>query len=121
ATSLRVIPVKMMIEDREVINRHLSERGLPKTTFTHFISWAIVKALTEFPTLNDAYQNDNGTLYRIVPQHVNLGVAIDLTDKNGNRRLVVPNIKAVDTMSFADFLDAFYDLIDRARKGDRKS
>lgn len=118
ATSLRVVPVKMMIEDREVINRHQIEKGQYKTTFTHFIAWAIVKALKEFPTLNHAYHNDGKHIYRAIPEHVNLGIAIDLEDKKtGNRRLVVPNIKAVDTMNFQEFLDAFYDLVFRARDG----
>lgn len=117
ATSLRVVPVKMMIEDREVINKHQANSGQFKTTFTHYIAWAIVKALKEFPTLNHAYQKDDNGIYRVIPAHINLGIAIDLEDKKGNRRLIVPNIKAADTMNFAEFLAAFYDLINRARSG----
>lgn len=118
ATSLRVVPVKMMIEDREIINRNQLENGRYKTTFTHFIAWAIVKALKDFPTLNHSYRAEEGAIYRVMPEQVNLGVAIDLEDKKtGNRRLVVPNIKAADTMNFAEFLDAFYALIFKARDG----
>jgi len=117
ATSLRVVPVKMMIEDREVINKHQANSGQFKTTFTHYIAWAIVKALKDFPTLNHAYQKDDNGIFRVISAHINLGIAIDLEDKRGNRRLIVPNIKAADSMNFAEFLAAFYDLISRARAG----
>ena len=36
ATSLRVLPVKMMIEDRTIINRHLIKRNEPKASFYSF-------------------------------------------------------------------------------------
>jgi len=37
ATSLRVLPVKMMAEDRAIINTHLLKTGHPKASFTHLI------------------------------------------------------------------------------------
>lgn len=118
ATSLRVIPVKMLAEDRSVINKYLLERGLPKTTFTHFIGWAIIKALKEIPSLNAYYATDEkGKPVKAHPEDVNLGVAIDLPGKNGARNLVVANIKAVDKMDFRQFLYAYHELIDKARNG----
>lgn len=118
ATSLRVIPVKMLAEDRSVINKHLLERGLPKTTFTHFIGWAIIKALKEVPSLNAYYTTDEKDKpVKAYPEDVNLGVAIDLPGKNGARNLVVANIKAVDKMNFREFLYAYHELIGKARKG----
>lgn len=117
ATSLRVLPVKMMIEDRTVINTHLLQRNEPKASFTHFIAWAIIKALEEFPSLNNAYHNDGDNHFKIVPNQVNLGIAIDLPNKDGTRNLVVPNIKGVNKMNFKEFLHAFAELIDKARNG----
>ncbi|MEX2602465.1 MAG: multifunctional oxoglutarate decarboxylase/oxoglutarate dehydrogenase thiamine pyrophosphate-binding subunit/dihydrolipoyllysine-residue succinyltransferase subunit [Balneolaceae bacterium] len=117
ATSLRVLPVKMLSEDRIIINRHLLQRGEPKSTFTHFIGWAVVKALQEFPNLNSAYTVHEDAPHRIKPGHVNLGIAIDLEGRDGKRNLVVPNIKGVDKMNFKEFLYAFADLIEKARSG----
>lgn len=117
ATSLRVLPVKMMIEDRTIINRHLVKRNEPKASFTHFICWAVIQALKEFPTINHTYYNDGKDHFRVIPDQVNLGVAVDLPNKDGSRNLVVPNIKGVNNMNFKEFLYAFADLVDRARNG----
>ncbi len=117
ATSLRVLPVKMMIEDRTIINTHLLQRNEPKASFTHFIAWAIIKALKEFPGLNNAYYYDGKDHYKVIHDQVNLGVAVDLPNKDGSRNLVVPNIKGVDKMNFKEFLYAYTELIDKARNG----
>src|SRR6476659_49780 len=47
--------------------------------------------------------------------HVNLGLAIDQQKSDGTRTLLVPNIKAADTLDFAAFHAAYEDLIRRAR------
>lgn len=117
ATSLRVLPMKMLTEDRNIINRHLLKNGEPKASFTHFIAWAVIKALKDFPGINSYYTNKNGTHYRVVPEQVNLGIAVDLQSKDGSRNLVVPNIKGVDKMNFKEFLYAYSDLINKAREG----
>jgi 2-oxoglutarate dehydrogenase E1 component len=117
ATTLRAIPVKLMMEDRTVINRHLERRGVPKVTFTHLISWAILKALKEFPVINSYYTQIDGTGHRVNPAHINLGLAIDLPGKDGKRNLVVPNIKAAESLNFQEFLTAYGQLVDKARNG----
>jgi len=117
ATSLRVLPVKMLIEDRTIINPHLLQRGDNKATFTHFIAWAVIQALKEFPNLNNAYVIKDGKPHKKVPKQVNLGIAIDLAGRDGERNLVVPNIKNVDDMNFREFLDAYHQLIEKARNG----
>ncbi|MEO1021683.1 MAG: multifunctional oxoglutarate decarboxylase/oxoglutarate dehydrogenase thiamine pyrophosphate-binding subunit/dihydrolipoyllysine-residue succinyltransferase subunit [Bacteroidota bacterium] len=117
ATSLRVLPMKMLIEDRTIINRHLVNRNEPKASFTHFIAWAIVRALKEYPGINNTLFEENGTFYKAVPDQVNLGIAVDLPNKDGTRNLVVPNIKGVDKMNFKEFLYAYADLVNKARSG----
>lgn len=117
ATSLRVIPVKMMFEDRAIINEYLEKKGRSKTTFTHFISWAVVRALKEYPSINASFAEVDGAPTRVSPGQINLGIAIDLPGKDGKRSLVVPNIKGVDKMTFDQFLDAYSDLVQRARDG----
>lgn len=117
ATSLRVLPVKMMTEDRKIINSHLLKTSNMKASFTHLIAWAVIQGLKEFPNINSYYAEKNGTHHRVKPGQVNLGVAVDLESKDGSRNLVVPNIKGVDQMNFREFLVAFSDLIDKARNG----
>lgn len=117
ATSLRVIPVKMLWEDRMLVNRHLEQRLGKKVTFTHLIAWAIISALKAHPSLNCYYEERDGKIYRVDPGSVNFGVAIDLPGRDGKRSLMVPNIKGADKMRFSEFMDAFDDLIERARKG----
>lgn len=117
ATSLRVLPVKMLFEDRKVINSHLERRAMPKATMTHFIGWAIVKALQENPKINSYYERKNKQSYRVEPAHINLGIAVDLPNKDGTRNLVVPNIKKADEMDFNEFMKAFNELIDKSRNG----
>ncbi|MEX0928577.1 MAG: 2-oxo acid dehydrogenase subunit E2, partial [Balneolales bacterium] len=117
ATTLRVLPVKMLMEDRKIINSHLERRVQQKTTLTHFIAWAIIRALKKFPKLNSYYTSRDDKHYQAQPRNINLGIAIDLPARDGSRNLVVPNIKAVDKMDFREFLVAFHQLIERARTG----
>lgn len=117
ATSLRVLPVKMMVEDRTIINQHLLSRNESKTSFTHYIAWAVIKALEEFPNINNAFYTDGKSNYKVIPEQVNLGIAVDLPNKDGTRTLVVPNIKGVNKMNFKEFLQAYNKLIEKARNG----
>jgi 2-oxoglutarate decarboxylase len=45
ATSQRVIPVKVIDENRRILNEHRTLLGKPKISYTHIIGWAIVKAI----------------------------------------------------------------------------
>ena len=53
ATSQRRIPVKLLDENRRIINKYLAENDRGKASYTHLIAWAILRALDEFPQLND--------------------------------------------------------------------
>lgn len=117
ATSVRSLPMKMLIEDRNIINRFLKKRNEPKSSFTHYIAWAIVKALEEFPNMNSSFVYKDGEPYKVIPEQVNLGLAIDVKSKDGSRNLLVPNIKGVDKMNFKEFLYAYSDLVEKARTG----
>jgi multifunctional 2-oxoglutarate metabolism enzyme len=116
ATSQRMIPVKVMEENRLIINQTLANQGR-KVSFTHLIAWALVEGLGHFPQMNAAYGFINGKPHRIQRHDVNFGVAIDLERKDGSRSLVVPNIKAANRMDFNQFLTAYDDIITRARNG----
>ena len=47
---------------------------------------------------------------------VNLGIAVDVEKKDGRRTLMVPVIRDAGRLDFPQFLDAFNDLIARARE-----
>ncbi|HTS01096.1 MAG TPA: 2-oxo acid dehydrogenase subunit E2, partial [Thermoanaerobaculia bacterium] len=117
ATTNRVIPVKNMEENRRILNRHREALGLSKVSFTHFVAWAIVRALEKHPGMNDAFGEVDGRPARIRKPSVNLGIAIDVTKKDGSRSLLVPNIKGAEKMGFGEFLAAFDALVAKARRG----
>ena len=115
ATSVRTVPAKLMIDNRIVINNHMSRTRGGKVSFTHLIGWAIIQALKEFPSQNVFYAEVEGKPSVVAPAHVNLGIAIDLPKPDGTRALLVPSIKRADTMTFGEYLAAYEDLITRAR------
>jgi 2-oxoglutarate dehydrogenase E1 component len=116
ATSQRSIPVKVMEENRQIINQHLALKRR-KASFTHIIAWAIVEALGEFPQMNAAYALVNGKPTRIIRKDVNLGIAVDVERKDGSRSLIVPNVKGVNHLDFDSFHIAYDEVIERARTG----
>jgi len=117
ATSQRIIPVKVIDENRRLINHQRDITGKRKVSYTHIIGWAIVKALDAFPVLNHAYQERDGQGFRLVRKQVNLGIAIDVEGKDGVRNLMVPNIPNAGGMDFQQYLGAFDDIVNRARSG----
>ncbi|HEV2912170.1 MAG TPA: multifunctional oxoglutarate decarboxylase/oxoglutarate dehydrogenase thiamine pyrophosphate-binding subunit/dihydrolipoyllysine-residue succinyltransferase subunit [Pyrinomonadaceae bacterium] len=117
ATSQRRVPVKLLDENRRIINRYLQEQARSKTSYTHLVAWAIIRALSDFPQLNDGFETVDGQPMRLRRESVNFGVAIDLAKKDGSRTLLVPNIKGANRMRFAEFLAAYDDVVRRARGG----
>ncbi len=118
ATSVRSVPAKLLIDNRIVINNHLARSRGGKVSFTHIIGFALVKALASMPEMNHGFGHDEaGKPVLIEPAHVNLGIAIDLAKADGTRQLLVPSIKAAETMDFAHFWTAYEDIVKRARGG----
>jgi 2-oxoglutarate decarboxylase len=117
ATSVRAIPAKLMIDNRIVINNHLKRTRGGKISFTHLLGYAIVQAIKKFPTMNRHFAEVDGKPNVITPAHINLGLAIDLQGKDGNRQLVVAAIKRCETMRFGQFIAAYEDIVRRARDG----
>ncbi|MEX0152489.1 multifunctional oxoglutarate decarboxylase/oxoglutarate dehydrogenase thiamine pyrophosphate-binding subunit/dihydrolipoyllysine-residue succinyltransferase subunit [Microbacterium sp. LMI1-1-1.1] len=115
ATSVRTVPAKLMIDNRIVINNHMSRTRGGKVSFTHLIGWALIQALKEFPSQNVYYAEIDGKPAVVAPAHVNLGIAIDLPKPDGTRALMVPSIKRADTLTFSEFLASYEDLVRRAR------
>ncbi|MDO5032011.1 multifunctional oxoglutarate decarboxylase/oxoglutarate dehydrogenase thiamine pyrophosphate-binding subunit/dihydrolipoyllysine-residue succinyltransferase subunit [Corynebacterium sp.] len=117
ATTVRDIPVKLMWENRSMINEHLKRTRGGKISFTHILGYAMVKAVQIHPDMNVRYEVKDGKPTVVQPEHVNLGLAIDLPQKDGSRALVVAAIKEAENKTFSEFVDAYQDIVNRSRKG----
>ncbi|HEX6920650.1 MAG TPA: multifunctional oxoglutarate decarboxylase/oxoglutarate dehydrogenase thiamine pyrophosphate-binding subunit/dihydrolipoyllysine-residue succinyltransferase subunit [Actinomycetes bacterium] len=117
ATSVRAVPAKLLIDNRTVINNHLKRARGGKVSFTHIIGFALVRALSSMPEMNYGYTEIDGKPAVVHPEHVNLGLAIDVQKEDGSRSLLVPSIKHAESMDFAQFWSAYEDVVRRARHG----
>jgi 2-oxoglutarate dehydrogenase E1 component len=115
ATSVRAIPAKLLIDNRVVINNHLLRGRGGKVSFTHLIGYAVVRALASMPEMNYGYAEVDGKPNVLKPEHVNLGLAIDVQRPDGTRSLLVPSIKKAESLDFAGFWSAYEDIVRRAR------
>ena len=117
ATSVRVVPAKLMIDNRTVINNHLKRGRGGKVSFTHLIGYAMIKAIRAMPEMNSFFTDLEGKPAIGHPEHINLGIAIDLAKPDGSRQLLVPSIKGCEALDFAQFWSAYEDIVRKARAG----
>ncbi|MEU9979933.1 multifunctional oxoglutarate decarboxylase/oxoglutarate dehydrogenase thiamine pyrophosphate-binding subunit/dihydrolipoyllysine-residue succinyltransferase subunit [Streptomyces sp. NPDC050856] len=115
ATSVRAVPVKLLFDNRIVINNHLKRARGGKISFTHIIGFAMVQAIKAMPSMNWSFGEKDGKPVLVKPPHINLGLAIDLVKPNGDRQLVVAAIKKAETLNFFEFWQAYEDIVRRAR------
>ncbi len=120
ATSVRQVPAKLLEVNRTILNNHLSRTSGGKVSFTHLIGFAVVRALESVPAMNASFVPDadgKGTPGVVRHPHVGLGLAVDVERADGSRTLLVPCIKAADTLDFRGFLVAYEELIRKVRTG----
>ena len=117
ATSVRAIPAKLMIDNRTVITNHLKRTRGGKVSFTHLIAYAMIKALRAMPEMNAFYGEVDGKPALGKPEHINLGIAIDLAKPDGTRQLLVPSIKGCEALDFGQFWVAYEEIVKKARAG----
>jgi len=111
ATSLRTMTVTAMDARR----KELKSAG-HKISFTHLIAYAIARAASdEMPVMAHHFAEIDGRPHRIDDGVVNLGIAVDV-EKDGARTLMVPVIRDAGRLSFPQFVDAFAQLITKARE-----
>jgi 2-oxoglutarate dehydrogenase E1 component len=117
ATSFREVPAKLLEVNRKTINNFLTRSRSGKVSFTHIIGYAVVRAITEaVPAMNSAFhEGADGKPYVVRHEHLNLGLAVDQEKSDGSRSLLVPCIRAADTLDFAGFLDAYEEIIRKVR------
>ena len=117
ATSVRAIPAKLMIDNRTVITNHLKRTRGGKVSFTHILAYAMIKALRSMPEMNAFYGELDGKPALGRPEHINLGIAIDLAKPDGTRQLLVPSIKGCEELDFGQFWVAYEEIVKKARSG----
>ena len=110
ATSARTVAVKLLEENRQVINGHQTSVYGAKVSFTHLIAWAVVRAMARHPRMNDGFTERQGKPCRVSRDAINLGLAIDM-EKRGERVLLVPALKDAAKLDFAGFLAGYIDLV----------
>jgi 2-oxoglutarate dehydrogenase E1 component len=117
ATSFRNVPAKLLEVNRKVINGYRSRSGQGKVSFTHLIGYAIVRAIADrVPAMNNTYVEGSDGKPRLVRnEHVNMGLAVDVSKADGSRTLVVPVLREADSLDFAGYLAAYEDLIRKVK------
>ncbi len=117
ATTQRQIPIKLLDENRRLLNEARAAVGESKVSFTHLISWAVIQGVKSFPAMNDAFDAPGGEPARVRREEIRFGIAVDVAKADGTRSLLVPNIKGAEKMSFRQFVAASDDVVTRARTG----
>ena len=115
ATTVRDVPMQLVIEQRTMINSFLKKAKGGKVSFTHILAYAMVQALKTVPAMNNAYAEIDGKPHLIENHQINLGMAIDVVASDGSRKLVVPAIKGAEQMDFLDFWRAYEEIVRKGR------
>ncbi len=111
ATSFRTLTVTVLEQRRA----QLKEAGR-RVSFTHLIAYAIARVATEELTvMAHHFASIDGKPHRVDDGGCNLGLAVDVEKRDGTRTLMVPVIRDAGRLSFAQFLEAYNALVDKAR------
>jgi 2-oxoglutarate decarboxylase len=116
ATTFRELAVGVLDARRRDLNAALAAAGKStKLSFTHLIAYALVQGIKKFPVMGH-YLLEKGTeTYRVAPDGVYLGLAVDVERKDGSRGLVVPVLKHAEGMDFAAFHTEYERIVEAAR------
>ncbi len=115
ATSVRTVPMQLVIENRTAINEHLRRTRGGKVSFTHIIGYAMVQALKAIPAMNNSFEEIDGKPNLVEPSSIGFGLAVDLQKADGTRQLVVPSVKGAEDLNFTQFWAAYEEIVEKAR------
>ncbi len=112
ATSFRELDVSRLVAERARFNAALAPR---KLSLTHFLAYALAQAAAVHPALAAHYEEHDGEPFKVEPKTIALGLAVDVVRPDGNRLLLVPVLRAAETLDFEAFTAGYDDLVARAR------
>ncbi len=115
ATSVRDVPAKLLEVNRRIVNNYLQRTRGGKVSFTHLIAFAMVRAVETVPAMTRTFAEVDGNPAILHGEHFGLGLAVDVQKDDGSRTLMVPVIKQADTLTFAEFLAAYEEVIRKIR------
>ena len=121
ATSVRSVPMKLAIEQRATINNFLRRSRGGKVSFTHLVAYAMIAAIKATPAMNNSYTVVDGVPMLARNQAINLGLAIDIAAGDGARTLLVPVLRDVAELNFAEFWEVYEATVRRAKGGELKA
>lgn len=104
--SISDVDLTNLVKFREGFKTEFKKQEGFNLTYSHFIMWALVKALKEYPLLNSSVEGDN----IVRKKYINLGCAVAVGDG-----LVVPNVKDADTLNITGIAKAVDNLANKAR------
>lgn len=105
--SIDEIDMTSLVKFREGFKHEFQKQEGFSLTYTHFILYALVQALKEFPLVNASIDGDK----IIVKKDINLGCAVAVPG-NG---LVVPVIKSADSLNITGIARKVNELANKAR------
>ena len=114
ATSVRSLPVKLLIDQRVVINNHLRRARGGKVSYARLIGFAMVQALKTHPAMNNGYEVIDGKPTMVVPRAHQPRPGDQHAQQDGTRQLLVPSIELRD-LDFAQFWAAYEEIVKKAR------
>ncbi len=105
--SIDQVDVSKLVKFRDSFKHDFKKQEGFSLTYTHFILYALVQALKEFPIVNASIDGDN-IIYK---KDINLGCAVAVPG-NG---LVVPVIKGADNLNITGIARQLNTLVQKAR------
>jgi 2-oxoglutarate decarboxylase len=115
ATSFRTLPVDTFDARRRELNAALKSAGRPeKISFTHLLAFALVRAAKDVPSMAASFRRGPTGPERVT-RGVHLGLAVDITRKDGARFLIVPVIRDAAALDFRSFHAEYEALVVKAR------
>lgn len=104
--SIAEVDLTHLVKFRESVKEDFKRDEGFNLTYSHFIMYALVKALREFPIVNSSIEGDNV----VTKKYINLGFAAATDDG-----LVVPVVKNADSLNMLGLARAVNDLAEKAR------
>lgn len=105
--SVEEVDMTQLVKFREAFKQEFKAQEGFSLTYTHFIMYAIIQGLKEFPLVNASLEGDN----IIVKKAINLGCAVAVPGHG----LVVPVIKGADGLNVTGMARTTHELATKAR------